>query len=214
MSTVRLVFLGGGGHCRSCLEVATSAGFTVAGYLAPEADPDTDRLGCDWLGDDSWLTSSQAHDPDLRYLVAVGQTGSAAVRSSLFSSLQQASLPLISLQAATAVLSRHAILGNGNVVMHGAIINAGVTVGDNCIINSMALLEHDVSVGHHCHISTGSRLNGGVVIGDGVFIGSGAILLPGVQIADGVIIGAGSLVTRSISQAHTVWYGQPARLHR
>lgn len=214
MRAVRLVFLGGGGHCRSCLEVAESAGFAVAGYLAPAIDPVTDRLGCHWLGNDSWLASSQAHDPDYRYLVAVGQTGNAAVRSSLFSRLQQASFPLISLQAATSVVSGHAILGDGNIVMHGAIINAGATVGDNCIINSMALLEHDVRIGHHCHISTGTRLNGGVVIGDGVFIGSGAILLPGVQIAEGVIIGAGSLVTRSISQAHTVWYGQPARQYR
>jgi sugar O-acyltransferase (sialic acid O-acetyltransferase NeuD family) len=214
MSVQQIVFVGGGGHCRSCIEVAESAGHAVVGYVAPEEDHATDRLGYVWLGDDAWLASEQAHAPEYRYVVAVGQTGSAAVRQSLFSTLQQASLPLISLRASSAILSRHAHLGAGCVVMHGAVINAGVKVGDNCIVNSMALLEHDVQIGHHCHMSTGSRLNGGVVIGDGVCIGSGAILLPGVQIADGVIIGAGSLVTRSISQAHTVWYGQPARLHR
>lgn len=213
MSVQQIIFVGGGGHCRSCIEVAESAGLVVAGYVAPDADPITELLGCAWLGDDSWLASAQAKAPEYGYLVAVGQTGNAAVRQSLFSTLLQTSLPLISLLASSAILSRHAHLGAGCVVMHGAVINAGVMVGDNCIVNSMALLEHDVQIGHHCHISTGSRLNGGVVIGDGVCIGSGAILLPGVRIADGVIIGAGSLVTRSISQAHTVWYGQPARLH-
>ena len=67
------------------------------------------------------------------------------------------------------------LLGEGTIILHGAIINANVKVGKNCIINSKALIEHDSIIGDNCHISTGTIINGGVKVGDGTFIGSGSI---------------------------------------
>ena len=66
-----------------------------------------------------------------------------------------------------AHVSRHATLGAGTIVMHGAVVNAGAVVGRNCIINSQSLVEHDAVIGDHCHIATAAAINSGVRIGAG-----------------------------------------------
>lgn len=212
MTESPLVLIGGGGHARSCLEVATAAGLPVAGYVAPLPDVASDALGMTWLGADEWLNTIAHQNANFVFLVAVGQMRTAQLREQLFSLLRQLHLPIKTLIAHSAIVSEYAQIGSGCAVMHSAIVNAGVEIGENCIINSQALVEHDCQILSHCHVATGARLNGGVKLGKGVLVGSGAVILPGVEIADGVMVGAGSLVTRAITRPNTIWYGQPARL--
>lgn len=203
---MRLALLGGGGHCRSCIEVIRSAGLEIAGILTPDLDsgvPD-----CPRLGDDGWLDTPGA--TALHYLVAVGQVGVSPLRSRLFARLRERGLRLATVQAATAVVSGHASIGAGSIVMHQAVVNFGAVVGENCIVNTAAIVEHDAIVGEHCHIATRAVVNGGARIGAGTMIGSAAVVLQGVSIAPGVVVGAGAVVTRNIDTPGT-WVGMPAR---
>lgn len=203
---VRIVLIGGGGHCRSCIDAIHSAGKEIAGVVDP--DPAASPAGLPRLGDDSWLDSPDALN--FCFLITVGQIGISPVRRDLFESLRSKKCRMATVSSRSAVVSDEATLEPGTIVLHGAIVNTGAAVGSNCIVNTGAIVEHDARIGDHCHISTGAIINGGAEIGPGCMIGSGASILQGVKIAADVMVGAGAVVIRDISDAGT-WIGVPAR---
>lgn len=198
-----LLLIGGGGHCRSCIDVIEMAGqFSIAGVVQPAAARTDSLLGYAPLGTDNDLPNLLRRVPSA--LITVGQIKSPDPRIRLYDLLQQlgANLPVI--VSPLAHISRHAEVTAGTIVMHGALINAGASIGANVIINSQALIEHDAVIDSHCQISTGARVNGGVRIGAGSFIGSGAILREGIQVGPRAIIGAGQVVLRDVPAGTTV----------
>jgi len=188
-----IVLIGGGGHCKSVIDVIEQEGqFKIVGIVdKPEL------LGSNILG-----YSVIANDSDLdglakKYqyaLITVGQIKSPSLRIKLFDLATKAGFTLPSIISPNAYVSKHSSIGNGVVVMHDAIVNASVSIGDNCIINSQALVEHDCAISKHCHISTNATINGGVAVKLGCFIGSGAIIKESTTIGKNSFIKAGSLV--------------------
>ena len=85
----------------------------------------------------------------------MGQIKGPQIRVRLFDLLKQLGAELPVIISPRAYCSKHTVLGEGLIVMHGATVNASVRIGNNCIINSQALVEHDVQIDDHCHISTG-----------------------------------------------------------
>jgi len=203
---MKLALVGGGGHCRSCIDVARSAGLPLGGIVDPA--PEAQMLGLPRLGDDAWLETPEARA--FQYLVTVGQIDASVVRRRLFDRLREKKLDCATMIAASAIVSTEAALGAGTIVMHRAVVNAGAVVGVNCIVNTGAIIEHDARIGDHCHVSTGATVNGGATVGEGCMIGSGAIVLQGITIAAGVVVGAGAVITKNIGEAGT-WIGVPAR---
>ncbi len=192
-----IILVGAGGHARSCIDVIEMAGkFKVAGLVEKEGAETQDSLGYPLLGTDDGLVELRGK---YRYaLVTVGQIKSPHTRVRLFDLLLQLGFELPLILSPTAYVSRHARLGNGTIVMHGAIVTANASIGNNCIINDRALIEHDASIGDHCHIATGAVINGGVSVGDGSFVGSGAITKQGISIGSLCIIGAGSVLRSDV----------------
>ena len=188
-----IILLGGGGHCRSCIDVIESEGrFEIAGIVDSFDGGDVANLfGYPVIGADEDL-------PELRKqftfaFVTVGQIQSARVRRRLFERLSELGFELPVVVSPRAYVSAHALIASGTIVMHDALVNAGAKVGENCIINSKALIEHDAQVEADCHISTGAIINGGVNVGAGTFFGSQAVSVQGISIAAGSFVKAGSL---------------------
>jgi sugar O-acyltransferase (sialic acid O-acetyltransferase NeuD family) len=197
-----LLLVGGGGHCRSCVDVIESEQrFRIAGIVdAITGSPEL--FGYPLLGGDADLGRLLAEFPDA--LVTVGQIKSPGTRRRLFAMLKDLGARLPIVVSPRAQVSRHARIGEGTIIMHGAVVNAAAAIGANCIVNSMALVEHDATIGEHCHVATGALVNGGVVIGAGTFVGSGAVIREGASIGAGVIIGAGSVVLSDLADGATV----------
>ena len=192
-----ILLLGGGGHCRSCIDVIESTGdYRIVGIVQPQVEGQQPVLGYPIVGSDDDLPRLLADTPYA--LITVGQIKTPAIRIRLFERLIQHQAQLPRIVSAHAYCSRHAQIGAGTIVMHGALINANAVVGDNVIINSHALIEHDVQIGSHCHIATGARINGSTQIGTGCFIGSGAIVRQDVHIGAGSIIAAGQVVLNDV----------------
>jgi len=199
---IPLLLMGGGGHCRSCIDVIECEGrFRIRGILDDRPDR-TPVLNYPVLGDDTDLAHLLLESACA--LVTVGQVKTAETRQRLFTILKAAGAQLPAISSPRAHVSRHARLEEGTIVMHGAVINAGATLGVNCIVNSLALVEHDARIAGHCHIATGARVNGGVEIGSGSFVGSGAIVREGVRIGENVVIGAGSVVLNDVADGALV----------
>ena len=198
-----LLILGAGGHAESCIDVVESTeAFTVVGLLGTPGEAGRTVLGVPVVGTDDDLSAWVARVRDV--LIAVGQLRSAAVRVRLFEAARAAGARFPLIVSPRAYVSRHASLGDGTIVHHGAVVNAGVRVGVNGIVNSLALLEHGTQVGDHCHVSTGARLNSGVLVGDASFIGSGAVVRQLVRIGARAVVGMGQVVTRDVADDETL----------
>jgi sugar O-acyltransferase (sialic acid O-acetyltransferase NeuD family) len=208
----KILLVGGGGHCLSCIEaIRTTNKFSIYGIVDEFKEVGTTIIGCRILGKDEDLNvflkcCSSA-------LVTVGQINNAKIRVGLFNTLLGLGYDLPVICASTSYVATSAKISQGTIIMHQAMVNANASIGINCIINTKALVEHGSTIGDHSHISTGSIVNGDCTIGKRCFIGSGAVLRQGSVIADDCIVGAGSVVISDL-KLPGVYYGNPARLRK
>jgi sugar O-acyltransferase (sialic acid O-acetyltransferase NeuD family) len=195
-----LLLIGAGGHAMACIDVIEQEGrFQIAGVVGKAHECGTDVLGYPVLGHDEDLPRLLSKTPNA--LITVGQIKTPEIRIRLFKQIQSLGGQLSSIFSNKAYISKHARIGVGTIIMHGAIVNAGASVGDNCIINSLALIEHDATVADHCHVATGALLNSGVRLGAGSFVGSGARVRQSIKIGECCVIGMGQVVVRDVPDA-------------
>lgn len=199
--------MGGGGHCKSVIDAAESAGWEIGAVLDVPSKTGTRCLDHEICGTDADIPR---YTDNCEFLVTVGQVGNADTRRRLQAQISSSGGSLAVVVASTARVSPYARIGAGTVVLHQACINADAIVGEGCIINTLADIEHDVSIGDFCHISTGAVINGGCHIGAGCFIGSRAMIAQCVTVAPDTIIGAGAVVIHDITVPGT-YVGVPAR---
>jgi len=208
-----IILIGGGGHCKSCIDVIRAEGrFEIAGIVESagfQINPEQELVsGCPVIGTDDDL-------PELirRYknaLITIGQIRNPAVRIRLFEKAREigANFPVII--SPNAYVSGTAKIGAGTIVMHQALVNTEAMVGFNCILNTGCLIEHEAMVGDHCHISTHAILNGQCRVGSRTFIGSRSVLSNNTEIAVDTLVSAGSVVLRSLETPGT-YIGNPLR---
>lgn len=204
----KIILIGGGGHCKSIIEVAESIGYQILGILDIPSEVGKEVLGYRIIGtdDDIPLYVEQAE-----FVVTVGHIKDASLRVLLHEKVKSAGGKLAVLIASTAHVSRHAEIGEGTVVMHYAMVNAAAKVGAGCILNTYCNIEHDAIIGDFCHISTGTMINGACHVGREVFVGSQSVMANGTSICDGCVIGAGSLIRKPF-KIKGVYSGNPAIL--
>lgn len=208
MMQKNLILIGGGGHCKSVIDVAESAGYNILGILDTPENVGKDVLAYKVIGVDDDI--SQYVDK-AEFMITVGFIKNPAIRIKLYNKVKEEGGNFATIVASTARVSRFAILGKGTIVMHHAFVNAGAEVGNNVIINTFSNIEHDVIVGDQCHISTGTMVNGDCKIGQNVFVGSRSILANGIDVGNNIIIGAGSVVCKSVYR-EGIYVGNPAVL--
>lgn len=197
MDQKNLIMIGGGGHCKSVIDVAESAGYKILGILDMPEEVGKSVLGYTVIGTDDDIPQ---YADKAEFIITVGFIKNPSIRVRIFEKVKQAGGKLATIVASTAHVSRYATLGEGTVVMHQAVVNAGAKIGENCIINTFCNIEHDAVIGAQCHISTGTMVNGDCKVGERVFIGSQSVLANGITVGDDIIVGAGSVVRKSISE--------------
>ena len=202
-----LILIGGGGHCKSVIEAAESAGYNILGILDMPENVGNDVLpGHKVIGtyDDIPFYVDKA-----KFVITVGFIKNPAFRIKIYNKVKEVGGKLATVVASTAHVSKYATIGEGTVVLHHAFVNAGAKVGKNVIINNFVNIEHGVEIGDQCHISTGAMLNGECKIGERVFVGSQSVLANCISVGEDIIIGAGSVVGKSISEKG-IYAGNPA----
>ena len=191
----KIILLGGGGHCKSCIDVIENENkYKIVGIIDKKK---TFLLNYKVFAE-SYLNKKLIKNNYA--FVTVGQIKNYKVRVKLFNRLKYLGFKIPSIMSRSAYISKHAVIGQGTIVMHGAIVNAGAIIGNNCIINTNSLIEHDVVIGDHTHISTEATINGGVVIGNKVFVGSRTIIKDNIRIGERSIVGAGLYIKKNLKK--------------
>jgi sugar O-acyltransferase (sialic acid O-acetyltransferase NeuD family) len=194
----KLILIGGGGHCKSCIDVIEQENkFIIAGIVDINTSI-SDLLGYPLLGHDDDLAKLKLHYDYA--LITIGQIKTPAIRIRLLDYVKSLGFKLPVIISPRAYVSKHTKIGNGTIIMHDALINAGAIVGDNCIINTKSLIEHDAAIENNCHISTGAVINGGVIVKQGSFVGSNAVTKESVDTKENDFISAGSLFKGHVNE--------------
>jgi len=192
-----IILIGGGGHCRSCIDVIEQTGeYRIAGIVDSPDKKGEKVLGVEIIANDEDL-------PELvkkykLFLITVGQIKTSNTRRTLFEIVNGLGGIFPVIVSPNAYVSHHATIHSGTIIMHHAIVNTGAVIGKNCIVNTRSLVEHDARVGKHCHLATGSIINGRVVVADEVFLGSGSVVREDIHIGEKSIIGCNATVKNNV----------------
>lgn len=213
--TPRILCFGAGGHAAvvvDLLQLIQARGEAELLGLVAEPSAETHVLGAPIVGSDAALISLATTLGATHFVVAIGTVrGGATLRSRLFEMGEAAGLlPFVAIHP-TAVVSAHAIIGPGSVVMAGAVVQARVHIGRNAILNTRCSIDHDCIIEDHAHIAPGSVLSGGVRVGIAAHVGTGAAIMQNVCIGSGATVAAGATVVRNCAPYATI-AGTPARL--
>jgi sugar O-acyltransferase (sialic acid O-acetyltransferase NeuD family) len=112
-----------------------------------------------------------------------------------------------------ACVARSAAIGEGTVLLAGAVVNPMARIGAHASIYSNAVVEHDCVVEDYVTLAPAAALGGHVRLGAGVFIGLGAVVAHGGSVGANSVLGAGSVVLGD-QPADSVLVGAPARVLR
>lgn len=197
-----LYLYGAGGHAKVIIEIAERTGFVIAGLI--DMDPDI----TDILGYPVTTVFPEAGYDGNGFMVSIGNN---SIRKRIAESSELTGKYFETLVHPFSAVSARALVGDGTVIMAGAVINADTQVGRHCIINTNASIEHDCVLGDYVHISPGASLAGNVQIGEGTHIGIGASIIQGVRIGSWCTIGAGAVIIRDVPDGATV-VGNPGRI--
>ena len=177
-----LLLVGGGGHCKSVIEAAESAGYSILGVLDMPEEVGKTLLSTKVIGTDDDIPD---YVDKAEFVITVGFIKNPATRIKLYNKVKEAGGKLATVIASTARVSKYAEIGEGTVVLH--------------------------HIGDQCHISTGAMVNGECKVGKNCFIGSQSVLANCITLGDDIIVGAGSFVRKSLTEKG-IYSGNPAIL--
>ncbi len=203
----RLLIIGASGHGKVIADMAYRLGYRHIGFLddryCPSGEsPYTTCLGFPVIGNTQDL--SRLDDGHTGFVIAIGNN---AIRKRID---MASPLPWVTLIHPSASIGLGVTLGEGTVVMAGAVINPAATVGRHGIVNTCAVVEHDNVLGNYVHISPNAALGGTVTVGDCTHIGIGASVRQGIHIGSSCTVGAGAVVVKDLP-SDGVYVGIPAK---
>lgn len=193
----RLIIIGAGGHGKVAADIAELNGYTEIAFLDDANIENPNVIGT--------VSDYVKYINDYDFFIGIGNN---KVRKKIFDTLKDAGANIVSLIHPKATISRTATLGEGVIVMHGALVGVDAVVGDGAIVNTCASVDHDCGLGDFAHVSAGVHMAGTMKIDSFTFVGVGATVIQ--NICSDCIIGAGAVVSKPIVESGT-YVGVPAR---
>lgn len=195
---------GAGGHAHVVIDVLRTMGIGVRGIfddwpLRRHPGHRDVQPGVRLAGSDAFAT------PDAPMILCVGNNAERAELDRLIAAEFGIAIHI------STVIAPNVRIGDGTVVLHGAIIQTNSVIGRHVLINTAASVDHDNVIGDFAHISPHATLCGHVEVGEGTHIGAGAVLIPKVKVGKWCTVGAGTVVISDIPD-YTTAVGNPARI--
>ncbi|OFA32762.1 shikimate dehydrogenase [Glaciecola punicea] len=205
-----VVLIGAGGHASVLLDLLIEQRANILGYISIDI-ASNEQLFSDFRRFKSDEQINQFDRSMVKLVNGVGSIPGNTLRHDIYNRYKELGYRFATIVSQNAIVSKYAQLAEGVQVMHGAIIQAGVSVGCNSIVNTGAIIEHDCTIGNNNHIAPGVTISGNVTSQSNVHFGTGSSVIQLVDIDENVIIGAGATITKNVEK-NSICY--PARIFK
>ncbi|MGY5580766.1 acetyltransferase [Vibrio cincinnatiensis] len=205
-----IVVIGSSGHARVIVDLIRKINeYNIVGFIDDLREPGELTLGIPVIGSESDLPNLINQYDIKGCIVAVGDN---YTRKKIVDEIKKIapSLKFFTAIHPSAIISEYVNIGQGSVVMAGAVVNSSVTIGEFCIINTRASVDHDCILSDFVSLAPNVALGGFCTIGKLSAVGIGSNLVHNVEIGENCVIGAGALVLSNIED-NVVSYGVPAK---
>jgi len=205
-----IVIIGSSGHAKVVIDIVEKEGkYKIAGFLDKFRDVGKMICGYRVLGKEEDLPRLVAEYKLSGGIVAIGDN---FIRSTVVAKIRGICPEFVFAVAIhpQAIVANDVSIGEGTVVMAGAIINPCCSIGKHCILNTVSCLDHDSIMEDFSSLAPRATTGGNVKIGKFTAISIGATVIHGLHIGEHTVIGAGSTVLTNID-SYKVAYGTPAK---
>jgi len=195
----KLIFIGAGGHAKSCLEVVKNCKkkYKFLGCIEKSKKINNKQFkNLRIIGYEKDIIKIKKKFKCNNILITIGQINSPIQRKKVFLNLKKKGFQFPIIIAKNSHVAKDCDIGKGTIIMQKVIVNSNVRIGENCIINTGSIIEHDVEIGNNCHIAPGAIINGGAIIKSDSFIGSGAVIKQYSLIKEKTFVQAGSFYAK------------------
>ncbi|MGH3794564.1 MAG: acetyltransferase, partial [Pseudonocardiaceae bacterium] len=209
MSPRPLLLIGAGGLAREVLAAtrAVSTDWAVIGLL----DDDPMRHGTVVDGVPVLGGSDLVHDyPNVSVLACVASPHRPLGRATLVRRLDLPAHRWATVVHPAASVAAGVVLGEGTVLLAGAVVTAPQLVGAHVVAMPQVLLTHDDAVGDFVTLAGRVALAGQVTVETAAYLGAGALVREGLRIGEAAVVGMGSVVLQDVPDRQ-IWAGVPAR---
>lgn len=179
-STGKCLIYGTGGHARVLADLLRVCDVEVLAYF-DDQPKQTDINGIPVMGYDATF------QPEALLLSGIGNN---AVRKNLVDKVKH---KFVSVVHPRATVAEDVSIGDGTVILAGAVVQANVKIGAQVVINMLAAIDHDVVIGNYASIYPGVYIGGGAVIGEGAIIGPHCVVARNAKVPAWVELTAGTV---------------------
>lgn len=111
----------------------------------------------------------------------------------------------------TAVVSKHAKIGNGVCIQPFVSVGPNVEIGNHIHIFAQSLIGHNSILKDYCYVANNACIGASVVLEEGAYLGTNCSTLENITIGKWSLVGIGSVVIKSIDD-YTKVVGNPSRI--
>lgn len=185
---------GGGGHAAAVIDALRGSGVRIEGAIDSLKPIGAEVLhGIRVVGREDMLTQMQARGVKLAF-IGVGGAVDNMPRQKVYSRLKEQGFDLPPVIHPKAYVGEGVEIGEGSLVLAGAIIGPRCKIGANVIVNQSAQICHDSTIGDHCHLAPGALVAGYCEIGDYTVVGMAATVLDHTRVGRDCLIHNGAAV--------------------
>jgi len=212
-SSKNILLIGASEHAKVVADIIEKEGkYKIIGLIDTFKPIGEEVYGYKILGAEGTLAALFASGKVSGGLIAIGDNWTRYIVAKKVKALAP-EFKFISAIHPLASVARGATLGNGCVLMAGAIVNSDSRVGDFCILNTNSALDHDCVMDDFSSLAPNATVGGKVAIGAFSAIGLGANIIHGIKLGRHVVLGAGATALKDIPD-YSVAYGVPAKVAR
>ncbi|WP_304941795.1 acetyltransferase [Vallitalea guaymasensis] len=205
-----IIVFGAGGHAKVIIDIVEKQHeFNIVGLIDPYRQKGEYHFGYTIIGnEEDYSILNKIHEG----IVAIGDNWTRYKMVCLIKDINSKFKFITCIHPYTSI-GKGVTIGDGSVLMAGAVVNSDSIIGNHCIINTKASIDHDNCIGDYASIAPNATTGGHVKIGDYSAIGLGANIIHDKCIGSNTVIGAGSTVIKDIP-SYTVAYGIPCKIVR
>lgn len=166
-------------------------------------------INCYGIGEISKFCKPSTHS----IIMAAGYGNLNRSRQSLFERLKRIGYAIQTYVHPDAKIYTDLALGEGSVILPGAIIEPNATVGSNSFIWCNVTVAHDSTIAENCWIASGAVIAGQSAVGRNTFVGVNATIVDKVKVGEFNIVGGSAMISKC-TKPNTVHLARSAEVFR